>query len=48
LVGTVEFIRYLTDVSTKVDTYQQPRGTGLGQSPLSQGAAAKRRGSGSW
>ncbi|WP_414497523.1 hypothetical protein, partial [Stenotrophomonas maltophilia] len=24
LVDTIEFIRYLTDVSTKVDTYQQP------------------------
>ncbi|WP_329913255.1 hypothetical protein, partial [Stenotrophomonas sp. SMYL82] len=24
---TPNFIRYLTDVSTKVDTYQQPRGT---------------------
>ncbi|WP_164271404.1 hypothetical protein [Stenotrophomonas sp. B1-1] len=27
LVDTDEFVRYLKDVSTKVDTYQQPRGT---------------------
>ncbi|WP_206746802.1 hypothetical protein, partial [Stenotrophomonas maltophilia] len=45
LVDTDEFIRYLTDVSTKVDTYQQPRRQ-PSQLPTAAGICQRRGGVG--